>query len=236
MSTRFGSPQIFWLQPHSCSLGSALLLGRGMSLKHQTKTEALTWKKPQILIALMTSCRFHPRSISDWIFSLASWCLWPITPRWNYTGMYRIECEIKWILCFTRNYSMAFPPCLAVRLAMWESTEPQSWEYNGISTSWNPDLYFLLQLIQSTGDLGHGKCFLWGWKSPFPKLEKMPHSFDPHMLRIDETDQTTYFKIWHDSLSGCSAEFGFSHLFNPEQRMEATPRVRKLLSAGGTLG
>lgn len=27
------------------------------------------------------------------------------------------------------------------------------------------------------------------------KLEKMPRSFDPHMLRIDEKDQTIYFKI-----------------------------------------
>lgn len=114
----------------------------------------------------MASWSSHQRSISDWIFSLASWCLWTITPIWNYTGMYRIECEIKWILCFTWNYSMSFPPCLAVGLAMWEATELQSWKYNGINTSWKPELYFLLQLIQSTGDLGHGKCFPWGTAFP----------------------------------------------------------------------
>lgn len=109
----------------------------------------------------MTSCRSHQRSVSGWIFSLASWCLWRITLRWNDTWRYRIECGIKWILCFTWNYSMAFPPYLVMRLAMWETTGPQSWEYHGITTSWKPELYFLLQLIQRTGGLGHGKCLPW---------------------------------------------------------------------------
>lgn len=185
--------------------------GHGGELEAQTKTEGLTWKKkpPQIITELMISCRSHQRSISDWIFSLASWCLWTITLKWNYTCMYRTEREIKLILCFTWNYSMPGS----------EAGNVRDHRVSVLRISWNYHIMKTRTVFSLASNPKYRWSGTWGvlpLKLSLSKLEKMPHSFDPHMLRIHEKDQTTYFKIWQDSLSGCNAEFEFSHLFNPE--------------------
>lgn len=239
----FSSEYKVWLSPnilvtaaiHSCSPGSALLLERGVSFKHQTKTEVLTWKKPQIIIELMISCRSHERSISDWIFSLASWCLWTVTLRWNYTCMYRIECGIKGILCFTWNYFVTFPPCLAVRLATWETTEPLSWEYHGIITSWKPELYFLLQVIQSTGDLGHGKCF--PWSSAFPNWKRcravLIHTCWGSTKKTKQLTSKSGTTLYQAAMLNLGL---VTSLIQNREWKWHSESGNKLLSAGGTLG
>lgn len=183
----------------------------------------------------MISCRSHQRSISDWIFSLASWCLWTITLKWNYTCMYRIECEIKLILCFTWNYSMTFPPCLAVRLAMWETTESLSWEYNEITTSWKPELYFLLQVIQSTGDLGHGKCF--PWSSAFPNWKRchtvLIHTCWGSMKKTKQLTSKSDKTLCQAAMLNLSL---VTSLIQSREWKWHPEKGNKLLSADGTLG
>lgn len=168
----------------------------------------------------MTSCRSHQRSISGWIFSLARWCLWTITPRWNYTWMYRIECEIKWILCFTWNYSMGFPT-----LPGSEAGNMRDHRASVLRISWNCHITKTRTMFSLAINPKYGWFGTWEVLALKLSLSKLEKIWSTHVEDWLKRPKNLLQNL--NSLSGCNAEFQFIHLFNSERRVEVTLGVRK---------
>lgn len=168
---QFGSPQIFCLQPPSITAvrGQPFCWGED-EFEASDKNLKITPKLWNwLLMEMMTSSRLHQ--------------IWNLRLNFQISKLVSMNCHTEMELNIDVQNRMwnKMNPLFHLKLlhgipthpgseAMWETTEPQSWGYHGITTWWKPELYFLLQLIQSTGDLGHGKCF--PWSSAFPNWNR----------------------------------------------------------------